>query len=35
MKELECVIICWILSFLIYGIVELINKKHNKSEKNK
>lgn len=28
MKELKCVIICWILSFLIYGIIRLWDNKH-------
>ena len=33
MEYIKYIIICWILSFLIYGLIRLWTRKHN--EKNK
>lgn len=33
MEHIKYIIICWILSFLIYGLIRLWTRKHN--EKNK
>jgi len=32
MKELKYIIMCWILSFLIYGLIRLWTRKHKNKE---